>query len=325
MNMTRRYTTIALLMLLAGTAASAAGADKPNFLEKMFGKKAKRTSGGAEKGNYTILLYVCRGPGSHIAQAKRYKANTEKYAGWKYLFIVHKEDHSLLFWGKYAKLKDAQPNLKTAKAYLTPAKVKVFTKAIVVPLPGKERVGPPEWDLDKTDPKYVYTVLVAEFHDVPDAVDERGKSAPYVGREKFAVDLCKQLRQQGMAAFYKHSTVDSIVTVGLFGKNAIQDINQKGKIVRKVNDPAINMIFQKMPKLAVNGREKILTTVDARTKRHKKVPAPSYLMRIPRETIQNAATTKPRPGNNLGHPKPRKTPGNETGSGGSANKPGRPR
>ena len=69
MNMTRRYMTIALLMLLAGTAASAAGADKPSFWDRISGKKAKRTSGGAEKGNYSILLYVCRGPGSHIAQA----------------------------------------------------------------------------------------------------------------------------------------------------------------------------------------------------------------------------------------------------------------
>jgi len=323
--MTRKYTTIALLMLLAATAATAAGADKPNFLEKMFGRKPKRTSGGAEKGNYSILLYVSRSPGSHIAQAKRYKANTEKYASWKYLFIVHKEDHSLLFWGKYATLKDAQPNLKKAKQYLTPAKVKVFTKAIVVPMPGKEFVGPSEWNLDNTDPKYVYTVLVAEFHDVPDAINERGKSVPYVGREKFAVELCKQLRKQGMASFYKHSTVDSIVTIGLFGKNAIQDARRKGKVVRKVNDPAINMIFNRMPKLAVNGREKLITTIDAKTKRSRKIPAPSYLMKIPRDNTQNADTTKPRPGNTLGHPKPGKTPGNDAGSPTSANKPGRTR
>jgi len=313
--MTRKYTTITLLLLLAATAV---GADKPNLLEQIFGIKPRHdTSGGAKEGNYTILLYICRGPGSHIAQAKRYKANTEKYAGWKHLFIVHREDHSLLFWGKYASLADAQPNLKKAKKYLTPAKVKIFTKAIVVPLPGKKIVGPPEWNLDNTDPKYVYTVLVAEFHNVPEA--------DYVGREKFAVELCKQFRKEGLAAFYRHGTAESIVTVGLFGKSAIQETPKGNRMIRTVKDPAINRIFKKFPKLAVNGREKIITTVDPKTRQIKKIPAPTYLTKIPREKIHNAAATQPSPGNSLGHPKPGKAPGDKAGSGGSAGRPVRPR
>jgi len=311
----RKYTTITLVLLLAGTAAAA---DKPSSWDKFWGVKPKPdTSGGAKEGSYTILLYICRGPGSHVAQAKRYKANTEKYAGWKHLFIVHKEGHSPLFWGKYASLKDAKPNLKKAKEYLTPAKVKIFTKAIIVSLPGHELVGPPEWNLDNTDPKYAYTVLIAEFYDVPEA--------DYVGREKFAVELCKQLRKQGRLAFYRHSKTDSIVTVGLFGKDAVQDTPKGGKIVRSVKNPAINLIFKQWPKLAVNGREKIITTIDPKTRQAGKIPAPSYLMKIPRENIQNAATTQPSPGNTLGHPKPGKTPGNEADSGGSADKPVRPR
>lgn len=320
--MTRKYTTITLLMLLAATAS---GADEPNFLEKMFGVKPKAdTSGGDEEGNYTILLYVCRGPGSHIEQAKRYKANTEKYAGWNHLFIVHKEGYSHLFWGKYATIKDAQPNLKKAKDYLAPAKVKVFAAAVVVALPGKEDVGPPEWNLDNTDAKYISTVLVAEFHDDPDTYIGKTK-IPYVGRKKFAIEYCKEIRKVGMAAFYRHGEVDSIVTVGLFGKDAVQNTKQGNKIVQTIKDPAINVILAKFPQLAVNGMQQIVPSVDPKTRTVRKIALPSYLMKIPREKNQNAATTQPSPGSNLGHPKPGKAPGNEAGSGGSADKPVKPR
>ncbi len=320
--MTRKYTTITLLMLLAATAS---GADKPNFLEQIFGIKPKRdTSGAAKEGSYTILLYVCRGLGSHIAQAKRYKANTEKYAGWKHLFIVHREGYSQLFWGKYATVKDAQPNLKKAKGYLAPAKVKVFAAAVVVLLPGKEDIGPPEWNLDNTDAKYISTVLVAEFHDDPDTFIGKTK-IPYVGRKKFAIEYCKEIRKVGMAAFYRHGEVDSIVTVGLFGKNAVQNTKQGGKIVQTIKDRAINVILAKFPQLAVNGLQKIVPSVNPDGKTYRRIAMPSYLMKIPREKIQNAATTQPSPGNNLGHPKPGKTPGNKAGSGGSADKPVRPR
>ena len=297
---------IAVLLL----AATAWGADSGDFLGGLFGPKHD-TSGGAKEGNFTILLFICRGAGmSHIEEAKLYKANTEKYAGWDNLFIVHKEDHSLLFWGKYANLKDAQPNLKKAKEYLTPAKMKVYTKAIVVPLPGKEDVGPPEWNLDNTDPNYAYTVLVAEFHDVPE--DD------YVGRRDFAVQYCKQLRGEGRTAFYRHTATESIVTVGLFKKSAITDTRKDDKIIRTVNDSGITVLLKQFPKLAINGREHILTTVDPKTRQVSKIPAPTYLTAIPREKTHNAAATKPRTGDSLGHPQPGKTPGDAAGPGGSA-------
>jgi hypothetical protein len=308
--MMARKTTISLLLLLAATAW---GADSPGFLEKLFGPKHD-TSGGAKEGNFTILLYVCRGADmSHIEEAKLYEANTQKYAGWDNLFIVHKEDHSLLFWGKYASLKDAQPNLKKAKEYLSPARIKVYAKAIVVPLPGKEDVGPPEWNLDNTDPNYAYTVLVAEFHDVPEQ--------DYVGRRDFAVQYCKQLRDEGRSAFYRHTATESIVTIGLFKKSAITDTPKEDKIIRTINDPLITKLLDQFPKLAVNGCEKILTVVDPTTKRIRKVPAPTYLTEIPRETPPNAAATQQPTRDSFGHPQPGKAPGDAAGPGGSAGGP----
>ncbi len=305
-----RKTAIAVLLL----AGMAWGADSPGFLEKLFGPKPD-TSGGAKEGNFTILLHICRGTGmSHIEEAKLYKANTEKYAGWDNLFIVHKEDHSLLFWGRYARLDDAQPNLKKAKEYLTPAKIKVYAKAIVVPLPGKEEVGPPEWNLDNTDPNYVYTVLVAEFHDV-------------LGYRDFAFQYCKYLRGEGRLAFYRHTATGSVVTIGLFKKAAITDTSKDGKTTRTINDPAITALFRQFPKLAVNGREDKVAVVDPKTnqvvidpktKLPRKIAAPSYLTVIPREKAPNAAATKPRAADSLGHPQPGKASGDAAGPGGSA-------
>jgi hypothetical protein len=313
--MMARKTMIAVLLL----AATAWGADSGDFLGGLFGPKHD-TSGGAKEGNFTILLFICRGAGmSHIEEAKLYKANTEKFAGWEHLFIVHKEDHSLLFWGRYASIKDAQPNLKKAKEYLAPAKIKVYTKAIVVPLPGKEDVGPPEWNLDNTDPNYAYTVLVAEFHDVPEQ--------DYVGRRDFAVQYCKQLRGEGRVAFYRHTATESIVTVGLFKKSAITDTPKDDKIIRTVNDPGITVLFQQFPKLAVNGREDLVTAVDPKTnqvvidpktRKPLKIPTPTYLTAIPREKTPNAAATKPRTGDSLGHGQPGKAPGDAAGPGGPA-------
>ncbi len=308
--MIARRTIIAVLLL----AATAWGADSPGFLDKLFGPK-RDTSGAAKDGNYTILLRVCRGLGmSHIEEAKLYKANTEKYANWDNLFIVHKEDHSLLYWGKYASIEDAQPNLKTAKKYLTPAKVEIYALAIIVPLPGKEDVGPPEWNLDNTDPNYMFTVLVAEFHDVPEA--------KYVGQRDFAVQYCRQLRGEGKLAFYRHTITESIVTVGLFKKAAITDTRKGDKIIRTINDPGIPALLKKFPKLALNGLEYLITTVDPKTNRARQLPAPSYLMEIPREKTQNAAATQKRAGDTLGHPQPGKAPGDAAGAGGTAGGPG---
>ena len=122
------------------------------------------TSGGAKDGKLTILLAVCRAPRGHVQQAKQCKRDMEKL-GFKHVYIVHRDDHSLLYWGKYKTHEDAQPNLKKAKGF-TLDKMHIFAKAIIVPVPG-ENVEEPQWRLDKLPPEYVYTVLRAIFYGTP--------------------------------------------------------------------------------------------------------------------------------------------------------------
>lgn len=323
--MMRRYRTAIAVLMLATAATTAAADGVFDFLKP----KPKPDSGAVEDGDFTILLFVCRGAGfGHAEQAKRYKDHTEKHAGWKDLFVVHKEDHSLLFWGKYPTIEDAQKNLKAAKKYETPLKIKVFAKAIVVPVPGMEKKGPPEWDLDKTDPNWVYTVLIAEFHDVPEA--------DYKGRRDFAVMYCKQLREEGRQAFYRHGEISSVVTVGLFKASAVTDklVPQKtgrDKLVRTLHDPNITKLINAFPKLAVNGREKRVVIIDPETRdlpaaqrRYKEIAAQSYLTKIPREEAKDEPKNPRSPRNPRGYPQPGQGQGNPTGTRPPVRAPGRP-
>jgi hypothetical protein len=291
----------------SGAGAGRAEAHAGGGLMDIF--KGKDTSGGAEDGTYTILLAICNSPTGHAEQAKYYKQATEKHVGWKNLFIVHKDDHSELYWGKYKTLDDAQPNLKKAREYTTPANIKVFGTAIVVPVPGKDDVGPPEWRLDTTPDKYVYTVMLGEFYDVPEA--------DYLGRRKYAVEYCQQLREKGLPAYYKHDPASSIVTVGLFEASAVVLVKKGDKTQRDIRDQRIQSLFAQFPQLAVNGRQKILRVMNTKTKKMEQVPAPTYLMAIPREDkadhanppASQPATTRP------GNEEPRKAPGDPRGAG----------
>lgn len=278
-------------------------------------RPAPDTSGGTDDGAYSILLYVCRSPAGHVNQAKRYKDATEKDAGWKHLFIVHKDDHSLLYWGKYRMVQDAQPNLKTAKAYRAPAGVNIYGQAIVVPLPGHD-VGPAEWNVAAIQPRYLFTVLCAVFYDVPEA--------NYVGRKQFAVDYCKQLREQGIEAYYRHDPAQSIVTVGAFEPSAVAQVRKGKQVDTVVRDQRVAALFKRFPHLAVNGRQRILHMINTQTGKPEDVPASTYLMEIPREKPTHAASTQPGASGHLGLPQPRQNPGDTPGPGRPAGGSGGP-
>lgn len=225
---------------------------------------------------WTIALYIFTGT-DHIEQSKRYKAETEKHTGWKDLTIVHQSDHSALYWGAYATAEKAQANLRKAREFRTPAGVQVFGSAVVEPLPGKE-FGPPQWRL--ADAPGDHTVLVAIFYNVLDA------TPPYLNRKQDAVDYCKELRNQGLEAYYHHGPVQSSVTIGAFPKEAIGYISQpngKGSFIEKpvVQDPRMSALLERFPYLAVNGRQEKLVTADAAGQKQTIGIAKSVPVKIP--------------------------------------------
>ena len=228
--------------------------------------------GSAKDGaRFTILLFSNDGPG-HAAQAELYRQRTAQHAGWRDLRVVHHATHSELWWGGYATIEAAQDNLKKAKAYVTPARVPVYAKALVIPLP-VEDVGPPPWRLSGI--RGEWTVVVASFYDVPEA--------NYFGRKENAVEYCKQLRSEGREAYYHHGPARSNVTVGSFPASAAR-LPPSGQGEPKVLDWRLGRTMKDFEFLAVNGRKEYVSRlVDAGDGRGKiqRDARKSFLLRIP--------------------------------------------
>ena len=229
-------------------------------------------------GRFTILLSVLSNPNTHERDALYYQQQTEKLTGWRGLFIRNRLSHSELYWGKYASIKKARGNLKKAKAYRTPADIHVFAKAMIMPLPGED-VGPGQFDL--ANASGAYTVVVAIFYDVPEA--------SYLGRKYNAADYCRQLRDQGHQAYYKHGVARSAVTIGTFPESAVEIITQDGKQRTVITDPEIQQIRKQFAYLAVNGRKEFLRQVNPQTNQVVKIPQVSYLARIHTENESTAS------------------------------------
>lgn len=277
-----------------GGGASGGGPASPNPLAGLLGGED----------NYSVLLKVFRGGevGQQIAEAKRYKEQTEKHAGWRGLFVVHRDGQSLLYWGGYRTMAAAEGNRGKARAYVTPAGVRVYAGAMIVPMPGKEAERP-EWRLQDVGREYVFTVLLAIFYDVPEA--------EYVGRREFALRYCEQLRREGEEAYYWHGPRQSIVTVGRFPASAVKldrldktvagivetrSTGDRSKLVMyrytgDVVDPQIAAIFRKHPDLAVNGCQRMVTKPDIRTGRPTRMPDSTYLVVIPSEKEDGTGST----------------------------------
>jgi hypothetical protein len=277
--------------------------------------------GGTAYGDeeWTILLMTFWGP-THIELSEQFTRNTETRTGWKNLRTIHKEGTSEMQWGRYRSVKEAQGDLKRAHQFKAPASGELlYAKAMVIPLPGA-RVGPPEWDLAMTKTGDI-SVQVAVFFDVPEQ--------NYVGRKRFAVEYCKQLRDDGYEAYYFHGAARSAVAVGLFPAKAVHKRPNTNPVQYEILDPKMRQIMVKFPKLAVNGREELMTMIDPNTARmengavtgkYVKVPVETSPFIIPRQGVRNPLeepapaeerpfpTTRPtRTGNNVN---PNYRPGN---------------
>jgi len=221
--------------------------------------------------HYSILLYVLTDPATHVQAAEAYKKALSEKVGWKGLFVVHKAGRSELYWGRYNSPEQAQKNLRTAKAYRTLNGTPLFAQALVVPLPGKD-IGPREWNLRNATGEY--TLLVAVFKDV--------RERNYVGRRRFAVKYCRQLRERNYDAYYWHGPAVSHVTIGSFSANAVR-VQDLGRGRRRIDilDPRIKALQKDFPRMAFNGVgvNDIVRSPDGRRIR---IPRKTVLVRIPR-------------------------------------------
>ncbi len=100
-----------------------------------------------------------------------------------------------------------------------------FLRAVAVRKP-TPNVGNPEWALSNA--QGFYTLQVAVFEPLGDFLEFKQAAAEY----------CKLLREKGFEAYYYHANAASLVTVGVFGADAViqpsRDAAQKEYITRGV-------------------------------------------------------------------------------------------
>ena len=226
-----------------------------------------------QEDHYSILLSVHKDPAGHVQNANYYKKVLTEKVRWRGVFVIHKGGHSEVFWGRYRTPKAAEANLKTAKKYRTANGIALFAKAIVVPLPGKD-TGPAKWNLNNVGESAYYSLLVAVFRNDP--------QRNYVGRRRFAVDYCRQLRKGGYEAYFHHGPAVSHVTIGAFGSKAVTISKGPRGETMKINDPAIKPLQKDFEFLALNGRSVDEVVRDRRTgKQIRLARKKTYLIRVP--------------------------------------------
>ena len=228
---------------------------------------------------YTILLETFSSPQSHVQQSLLRKQQAESRTKLKGLLVVHQADHSELFCGRYPSIEAAQKTLKEAKQY--------FPLAILVPVPGAE-IGPPEWKLENA--QGLYTVVIADFYNDPEC--------GFMQRQEAAVEYCKQLRDEGLEAYYYHGLSHSSVTVGAFPSTSVVTVSQDGQMLQKIVDERVTALLSRFPDLAVNGRQMTTIVRNPATGKADRKVAKSYLGDIPGKSGTNGKTSV----DNSGHP-----------------------
>ena len=232
-------------------------------------------AGGGEGGGCTILLATFQSA-RHNEEARFFRDSLER-SGWKDLTVLHKDNHSELFSGRYATVEEGNRDLAKAQSYTNARGNRPFRRARLVSLPGKD-IGPPKWKLVRAEG--TYTVIVCYFYDVP--------KENYVGRRRFAVERCRAMRKGGYEAYYHHGPVKSYVTVGTFGENALRTVRDGSTLKTVIADPGIEKVIRDFPILGDNGHQVRLIVpvrVPGTTQvQRKRVFVRPYPVKIPRRS-----------------------------------------
>ena len=252
------------------------------------------------RNEYTILLHTTTGLG-HVRHMQIDLDRVKKLAGWSGLFVIHKANHSELYWGKYPTWTAAENNLKTARTWVVPGQsTRPFALATTVPIPG-EPIGPPEYELSNA--KGYWTLLVGIFVDSP--------KAGLVGRrrQRAAVTYCKYLRENGYEAYYRHTSARSQVTVGAFPEEGVVMEMRRGTFVPVVRDPVLRKLMATrdppLNLLAFNGRKRVVTRRDSKGKLVK-LTSRSYPIRVSRSSRIESVTGREPPASRRAETRPSK-------------------
>ncbi len=164
---------------------------------------------------YTIYCTAFSGP-MHVQEATDAKSKIFETTKDKNWYVVHEQDQSTLYYGYYqtfehqdnAKEADrAHKDLDRVRAMTNTMEERPFAHAQPVPLIAPDPAAPPEWNL--ANAKGYWTLQIGAYKDSPE-------------RKQYAVDAVRELRKNGVDAYYYHGETTSSVCVGAWPKEALQ-------------------------------------------------------------------------------------------------------
>jgi hypothetical protein len=259
-----------------------------------------------EGAQWTIYCDSFSGP-NHVEvadQAKAQLGNETNLGNWH---IVHEQDQSILYYGYYKEITDAQARAdkRAVDSIAGDGGTRRFRACMFVPLASPDPVAPPEWDLRNTPTSMYWSLQIADFRATAD-------------RKERAVEAVRDARAEGIEAYYFHGDTISSVCIGAWPKEAVRQqessdahtsgpddslfvspfpvpegakplTDENGKpltiVAPKVviDDPSLQKMMDAYPEMADNGA--VSQQKDANGKL---IPAPSFLVLIPhREGLLN--------------------------------------
>ena len=207
----------------------------------------------AETVEYTIRLNTESGL-MRNENIKALKGIYRERMGWDdtdMFEVCVSHDVTSLFYNRFDSMEKASAKLRELRAIRVTrqdnfGEYSPFFSAIVIPLPGQD-VGPDKWNLEKADG--YYSVCVGVWHNDP--------KKKIRSRKTLAVAHCKELRDKGHEAYFYHGESQSLVTIGVFGKDAVRMVKKYdrhgAKLTPETADRRARAILKEFEKLAVNG------------------------------------------------------------------------
>lgn len=252
----------------------------------------------ADEDPWSIRCITLRGP-QRVTSASNVEKSLRTVKGLRgdLISVVHREEESVVYYGRYQRHYDPKTAQETFKpnpqrdlelirslsmdapSQLDPSRVEPVwpfrtAQLEVVPAPDREK---PEWDLNQVRNGY-WSIHVAVFYNEGE-----------MRRRKYAaVEYCRLLREQGEEAYYHHGPERSSVYVGIFPKSAIRSVQQEDPLTGRVTtvdrivDEKMLAVQQRFPHSLQNGHKILEVKKTPGSDRvAERLAQPSFPVRIP--------------------------------------------
>ncbi len=262
----------------AEVASPSAGQSQP----RVPGSRAQQRASASDddKPTWSVLLASFSGEDHRANAMGACDQIVRRYPMLKGAFVRTTTRGSVVLYGRFEGTRDKDPGAKAAIDLVHGIQQdgqRVFGRAMLTRVgaaPDNAPPGPHDLRTVRAQaPKGVlYSLQVAAWI----GSDMKEQEMPMREVKRAAEGYCAQLRAQGHEAYYFHDydTLISIVTVGVFGKDAYDSRST-------LYSPEVEAVARKFPKSLVNGEE-VLIPVDPKNPNGKTYPQAPRLVEVPK-------------------------------------------